>query len=142
MGRLFRIGYDPEVRSGAAIGSHCIVDLWGAGHLADAKWLTHTLEAASTTAGATLLNVFLHEFPSSGGITGVALLAESHMSIHTWPEKGYAAVDIFMCGRADPKLALKVLMLQLRPTHSSVKYLARGADPTIRMRLKKQMSSA
>jgi S-adenosylmethionine decarboxylase len=142
MGRLFRIGYDPEVRSGAAIGSHCIVDLWGAGHLADAKWLTHALEAAATAAGATLLNIFLHEFPSSGGITGVALLAESHMSIHTWPEKGYAAVDVFMCGRADPKLALKVLMLQLRPTHSSVKYLARGADPVIRMRLKKQMSSA
>jgi S-adenosylmethionine decarboxylase len=100
------------------------------------------LEAASTAVGATLLNIFLHEFPSSGGITGVALLAESHMSIHTWPEKGYAAVDIFMCGRADPKLALKVLMLQLRPTHSSVKYLARGGDPVIRMRLKKQMSSA
>jgi S-adenosylmethionine decarboxylase len=141
MGRLIRIGYDSDVRSGAAIGSHCIVDLWGASHIADAKWLTHALEAASTAAGATLLNIFLHEFPSSGGITGVALLAESHMSIHTWPEKGYAAIDVFMCGRADPKLALNVLILQLKPTHSSVKYLARGADPAIRMRLKKQMCS-
>jgi S-adenosylmethionine decarboxylase len=142
MGRLFRVDYDADVRSGAAMGSHCIVDLWGASHLTDAKWLTHALEAASAAAGATLLNIFLHEFPSSGGITGVALLAESHMSIHTWPEKGYAAVDIFMCGRADPKLALDVLMLQLSPTHSSVKHLVRGADPAIRMRLKKQMSSA
>ena len=142
MGRLFTVGYDPDVRSGAAMGAHCIADLWGASHLADAKWLTHALEATSTAAGATLLNIFLHEFPSSGGITGVALLAKSHMSIHTWPENGYAAIDIFMCGRADPKLALNVLILQLRPTHSFVKHLVRGADPAIGMRLKKQMSSA
>jgi S-adenosylmethionine decarboxylase len=98
------------------------------------------LEAASTAAGATLLNIFLHEFPSSGGITGVALLAESHMSIHTWPEKEYAAIDIFMCGRADPELALNVLILQLRPTHTFIEHLVRGADPAIRLRLKKQAS--
>jgi S-adenosylmethionine decarboxylase len=129
MERLFTVGYDPDVRSGAAMGSHCIADLWGARHLADAKRLTRALEAASTAAGATLLNIFLHEFPSSGGITGVALLAESRMSIHTWPEKGYAAIDIFMCGRADTRRALDVLIRQLRPTRSFVKHLVRGADP-------------
>jgi S-adenosylmethionine decarboxylase len=113
------------------MGGHCIVDFWGASHLTDAKWLTDALEEASKAAGATLLNIFLHEFPSSGGITGVALLAESHMSIHTWPENGYAAIDIFMCGRANPQLALDVLILRLRPTHSFVKHLVRGAGPAV-----------
>jgi S-adenosylmethionine decarboxylase len=131
MGRLFRVGYDRALRSGGAMGAHCIVDFWGASHLTDAKRLTQALEEASAAAGATLLNIFLHEFPSSGGITGVALLAESHMSIHTWPEKEYAAIDIFMCGRADPRLALDVLILRLRPTHSFVNHLMRGSDPAI-----------
>jgi S-adenosylmethionine decarboxylase len=70
-------------------------------------------------------------FPHQEALPGVALLAESHMSIHTWPEKGYAAIDIFMCGRANPQLALDVLILRLRPTHSFVKHLVRGADPAI-----------
>jgi S-adenosylmethionine decarboxylase len=139
MGRLFRVGYNPD--SGEGIGGHCIVDFWGASHLTDAKVLSHALEAASTAAGATLLNIFLHEFPSSGGITGVALLAESHMSIHTWPETGYAAIDIFMCGRADTRRALDVLILQLKPTHTLVEHFIRGADPAVRVRLEKQTSA-
>ena len=94
------------------------------------------LETASQVAGATLLKIFLHEFPSSGGITGVAVLAESHMSIHTWPEKGYAAIDIFMCGHADPTRALDVLILQLKPTHTLVEHFVRGADRAIRPRVK------
>jgi len=130
------------MRSGEGIGGHCIADFWGASHLTDAKGLSDALEAASTAAGATLLNLFVHEFPSSGGITGVALLAESHMSIHTWPEKEYAAIDIFMCGHADTRRALDVLIQQLKPTHTFVEHLVRGADPAIRMRLEKQSSSA
>jgi len=89
--------------------------------------LTNVLETASNAAGAVLLKIFLHEFPSSGGVTGVVLLEESHMSIHTWPEKGYAAIDIFMCGRADPRRALDVLILQLKPTHTFVELFVRGA---------------
>jgi S-adenosylmethionine/arginine decarboxylase-like enzyme len=70
MGRLLRVGCDPAVRGGAAMGGHCIVDFWVASHLADTKWLTDALEEASKAAGATLLNIFLHEFPSPGGVTG------------------------------------------------------------------------
>jgi S-adenosylmethionine decarboxylase len=121
-------------RARGGVGSHCIADLWGASHLSDAKVLTAVLETASSAAGATLLKIFLHEFPSSGGITGVALLAESHMSIHTWPENGYAAIDIFMCGAADARRALEKVVLQLRPTHTVVKHLVRGADRAIRPR--------
>ena len=55
------------------------------------------------------------------------------MSIHTWPEKEYAAIDIFMCGHADTRRALDVLIQQLKPTHTFVEHLVRGADPAIRM---------
>ena len=93
--RLLRPDNELDVSRGRGVGAHWIVDLWGASHLTDARVLTTVLETASNAAGATLLKIFLHEFPSSGGITGVALLAESHISIHTWPEKDYAAIDIF-----------------------------------------------
>jgi S-adenosylmethionine decarboxylase len=55
------------------------------------------LRGAASAAGATLLEVRLHSFGAGQGVTGVAMLAESHISIHTWPEHGYAAVDIFLC---------------------------------------------
>jgi S-adenosylmethionine decarboxylase len=134
--RLLGAANERNVRRGRGVGAHWIVDLWGASHLTDAKVLTTVLEAASNAAGATLLKIFLHEFPSSGGITGVALLAESHMSIHTWPEKDYAAIDIFMCGHADTRRALDVLILQLKPTHTLVEHFVRGADRAIRPRVK------
>ena len=125
--RLLGAVNELDVSRGRGVGSHCLVDLWGASHLTDAKVLTTVLETASNAAGACLLKIFVHEFPSSGGITGVALLAESHMSIHTWPEKEYAAIDIFMCGHADTRRALDVLILQLKPTHTLVEHFVRGA---------------
>ena len=67
------------------------------------------LRDAADRAGATLLNVDLHHFSPNGGISGVADLAESHISIHTWPEISYAAVDVFMCGNAQPHKAIEVL---------------------------------
>jgi S-adenosylmethionine decarboxylase len=136
--RLLGPSNELVVSRGRGVGAHCIVDLWGASHLTDAKVLTAVLETACSAAGAALLKIFLHEFPSSGGITGVALLAESHMSIHTWPEKGYAAIDIFMCGHADTRRALDVLVLQLKPTHTLVEHFVRGADRAIRPRVKNQ----
>ena len=67
------------------------------------------------TAGATLLHIHLHHFTPNGGVSGVAVLAESHVSIHTWPERGYAALDIFMCGDARPELCVGVLRRAFRP---------------------------
>ena len=63
---------------------------------------------------------------TQGGVTGVLLLAESHISIHTWPEFGYAAVDIFMCGSADPNLALQVLQQGLQTQDVQIHAVARG----------------
>ena len=75
-------------------GAHLLVDLIGARGLDDIPHIERTLRACVEVSGATLLHVHLHHFTPEGGVSGVAVLAESHISIHTWPEHGYAAVDV------------------------------------------------
>ena len=98
-----------------APGLHLLVDFWECRGLRDAEGIERVLREAATACGATVLNVMLHNFGEGGGITGVALLAESHISIHTWPETGYAALDLFMCGSCDPRGALPVLEAWFSP---------------------------
>jgi S-adenosylmethionine decarboxylase len=90
-------------------GTHLIIDLWEAEGLGDRDHLENVLIKAVEAAKATLLHIHLHVFGDGGGISGVAVLAESHISVHTWPEVGYAAFDIFMCGDADPGAARDVI---------------------------------
>lgn len=78
-------------------GYHLIADLRDGRRLDDAGHIEACLRAAAAAAGAKLLEVRLHSFGPGQGVTGVAMLAESHISIHTWPEFGSACVDIFMC---------------------------------------------
>ena len=96
-------------------GSHLIIDLWDAENLDDQGLIEQALKDAVEAAGATLLHIHLHRFTEGGGISGVAVLAESHISVHTWPERGYAAFDIFMCGGAEPRRALAVLEKAFNP---------------------------
>src|SRR5579863_3102402 len=96
-------------------GSHLIVDLWDAKNLDDRDRIERALVDAVHAAGATLLHIHLHRFTEGGGISGVAVLAESHISVHTWPERGYAAFDVFMCGGAEPRRALSVLKEAFHP---------------------------
>ena len=96
-------------------GSHLIIDLWQAEGLNDKDRIEQALVDAVNAAGATLLHIHLHVFEPNGGISGVAVLAESHISVHTWPERGYAAFDIFMCGDAQPREALNVLKRAFDP---------------------------
>ena len=96
-------------------GSHLIIDLWEAEGLADRERIEGALIDAVTESGATLLHIHLHTFEEGGGISGVAVLAESHISVHTWPEKGYAAFDVFMCGDAQPRKALDVFKRAFNP---------------------------
>jgi S-adenosylmethionine decarboxylase len=96
-------------------GSHLIIDLWEAEGLDDRNRIEQALVDAVHAAGATLLHIHLHTFTEGGGISGVAVLAESHISVHTWPEKGYAAFDVFMCGDAEPRKALSVFKAAFNP---------------------------
>jgi S-adenosylmethionine decarboxylase len=77
-------------------------------------------------AGATLLHIHLHHFTPNGGVSGVAVLAESHISVHTWPERGYAAFDVFMCGAAEPERTIEVLREAFRPARLVIGEHLRG----------------
>ena len=90
-------------------GTHLIVDLFGARRLDDIQHIKRTLKRCVNVAGATLLHIHLHHFTPNGGVSGVAVLAESHISIHSWPEANYAALDVFMCGDAKPQNCIAVL---------------------------------
>ena len=90
-------------------GTHLIVDLWEAERLDEIGHIEETFKECIEEAGATLLHMHFHHFTPNGGVSGVAVLAESHISIHTWPECGYAALDIFMCGDAKPHKAVPIL---------------------------------
>jgi len=107
-------------------GTHLIVDLWGAERLDDLAHVEAALRNAVTAAKATLLHIHLHHFTPNRGISGVAVLAESHLSVHTWPENGYAALDIFMCGDADPQATIAVLRDAFKPERLSVEEILRG----------------
>ncbi|MGH1481611.1 MAG: adenosylmethionine decarboxylase [Geminicoccales bacterium] len=107
-------------------GSHLIIDLWEADHLDDAAVIETTFRRAINEAGATLLHMHFHEFSENGGISGVAVLAESHISIHTWPERGYAAVDVFMCGAAEPHKVVPILKHAFKAGRVSLSEQMRG----------------
>jgi S-adenosylmethionine decarboxylase len=109
-------------------GTHLLADFYGVApdRLTDSASIDALLRAGAEAAGARILHSHFHSFGEAMGVTGVVLLAESHISIHTWPEFGFAAADIFMCGDARPKLALDVVERALGPASSIVQTIARG----------------
>ncbi len=96
-------------------GGHLLLDLWDASNLTDPVLIEDALRAGARAANATILHAHLHQFGEGGGVSGVLVLAESHISIHTWPERSFAAIDIFMCGACDPYKAIPVLREAFRP---------------------------
>ncbi|MGQ0709460.1 MAG: adenosylmethionine decarboxylase [Rhodoferax sp.] len=107
-------------------GLHLLADLWDTDRLDDRAHLGAALRAAALAAGATVLQEHFHVFTPQGGVTGVLLLAESHISIHTWPERRFAAVDVFMCAGCDPHRAVDVLRQHLRPGRLELHEQRRG----------------
>ena len=108
-------------------GLHLLIELWDAENLTDPAHIDEVLRKAAQDAGATILHSHMHQFTSCGeGVSGVVLLAESHISIHTWPERKYAAIDIFMCGSCDPYLAAPALKKGFKSDKVSIYEARRG----------------
>ncbi|WP_346432534.1 MULTISPECIES: adenosylmethionine decarboxylase [unclassified Roseitalea] len=111
-------------------GAHLIIDLFEAERLDDIAHIERAMVECVEAAGATLLHIHLHRFEPLGcdvaGVSGVAVLAESHISIHSWPENGYAALDVFMCGDARPEKCVEVLRRAFSPARIAVSELLRG----------------
>ncbi len=110
-------------------GTHLIIELWQASRLDEPKFIAETLEHAARVASATVLHTHMHHFSPNGGVSGVVVLAESHISIHTWPERSYAAVDIFMCGKCDAYLSIPVLREAFRAGSVQLTEHKRGLLP-------------
>ena len=116
------------IRNGVrCAGVHLIVDLHGAHGLNDIDLIETTLRRCVDAARATLLHIHLHHFQPNG-VSGVAVLAESHISIHTWPDAGYAALDIFMCGQAVPDACIPVLREAFKADRVEVSEILRGRN--------------
>lgn len=112
----------------STFGRHVAVDAWGVRYdlLNDAKWLEDQLVGAAEVSGATVLSVQSRQFEPQGA-TVLVLLSESHISIHTYPEKGFAAIDCYTCGETvDPQTAIDKLLEALQPERVHAKKLIRG----------------
>jgi S-adenosylmethionine decarboxylase len=114
-----------------ALGRHLLVEYHGCDRelLNKPDAIRAALLAAVERSGATPLHDVVHAF-SPHGVTGVVVIAESHFSIHTWPEYAFAAVDLFTCGESvDPYAAFELLAKELRASSHSVVEIRRGLLP-------------
>lgn len=111
-----------------ALGRHLLLELKGCNKavLDDLKYLENALVSAAKEAGATVIDKSFHQFTPQG-VSGVVLIAESHLSLHTWPEYAYAAVDIFTCGTTVKiEVAAEALIKKLGSKEHSVLEVKRG----------------
>ena len=106
-------------------GTHIIIDLYDAQQLDDQAHIERSMRACIEASGATLLHIHLHPFEPTG-VSGIAVLAESHISVHTWPEAGYAAFDVFMCGDTQPEKCIDILATAFKAKNVEVTNLKRG----------------
>lgn len=109
-------------------GTHILLDMYGVNEefLKNLEKLEETLTQAAIEAKATILHTYFHKFGGAGGVTGLIALSESHISIHTWPENKYAAIDIYMCGNSSPEKAMYYIKDVLKPQRSDLKKIMCG----------------
>jgi len=111
-----------------SLGRHILVEASGCRNeaLNDLPGIRQAMIDAAVAAGATVLDVSFRKFAPQG-VSGVVIISESHLTIHTWPEYGYAAIDLFTCGdKAEPWRAFEVLAGFLEADHVSTMELRRG----------------
>lgn len=115
----------PALSTGA---THMLIELWGAKNLDDPAIAEDAIRKAVRAASATLLHLHVHKFCPGHGVSAIALLAELHITLHTWPERSYAAADVFVCGNSDPASAVPVLVEAFQPEQSDVRSFWRGVS--------------
>lgn len=108
------------------MGKHYLLNLYGCSFvlLDDTEYLIKLMECAASTSGATVVQTIYKKFEPQG-VTVLTLLSESHISVHTWPERGEAAVDIFTCGSCDPKIGCDMIIEQLYAQNHTLSYIER-----------------
>jgi S-adenosylmethionine decarboxylase len=108
-------------------GKHLILELWSEQPhlLKNPDRIVMICKQAAKEAGATIITSNFHHFGEGYGVSGVIILAESHITIHTWPEDNYAAIDVFMCGNCDPLKTLNVFETEFKSTKVEYKILNR-----------------
>jgi len=109
------------------IGTHLILDAWQCSKelLDDTEKVRQALIQAVKEGDGTLIHIFVHQF-SPQGVTATATLAESHITVHTWPEYGYFAADLFFCGSGKPRRAMKCLQKALQAGKIRIQEVKRG----------------
>lgn len=115
-------------------GRHVLADLWGVDRMGDLEFIQKTLEDSANIAGATILHSYYHPFGEGMGVSGVTVLSESHISIHTWPEREFASLDIFMCGACDPMVALAHIEKMFQPSRTEHSLYQRGIVKNVLMK--------
>jgi S-adenosylmethionine decarboxylase len=114
-------------------GRHILLDVWGVGFdvLNDLAQIRSAMLGAAEAAGATVVDTSFHRFPTQG-LSGVVVLSESHISVHTFPEHDYAAFDIFTCGaHVDPERGAEFLLQQLGASRCFARRFQRGGEDGI-----------
>lgn len=114
--------------AGSYAGSHFIIDVFNAKNTDDLDLIRSMMQKCAIAANATILHTHCHVFEPNNGVSGVIVLAESHISIHTWPECQYAALDVFMCGTANPEKTIPVIQEMLESNDVKITHLRRGSE--------------
>ncbi|MEW6086869.1 MAG: adenosylmethionine decarboxylase [bacterium] len=118
-----------------ALGRHILVEYFGCDRkiLNNLESIKRFMDEAAIRSGATIVDNVFHLF-NPHGVSGVVVIAESHLAIHTWPEYGYAAVDLFTCGETvDPWKAFEFLKEKLKSNHSTTMEMKRGQIEGVRI---------
>jgi S-adenosylmethionine decarboxylase len=124
---LEKVNIRSKLKRMKQLGTHLVVDAWQCPQdlLNDPERIRHALIDAVSAGGATLIDMCVHQF-SPYGVTATATLAESHIALHTWPEFGYFAADVFFCGKASPQRAMDFLRVALQAKQFKLTEFPRG----------------
>jgi S-adenosylmethionine decarboxylase proenzyme len=111
-----------------ALGKHLLIELYSCDRklLNDASYIEKVMTEAADISGATIVQTVFHTF-NPYGVSGIVVIAESHLAIHTWPEYGYAAVDVFTCGDdIDPYISYEYIKKKLKARNAYLSEIKRG----------------